>query len=165
MIHRGAAQCRKSAMPKESSGLLLYRGTGDALEVLLAHPGGPFFTKKDEGTWTIPKGEIEPGEDALACAKRELQEEIGIVANATRYLALGSVRQKGGKTVHCWACEGDWDGTLVSNTFEMEWPPRSGKMRSFPEVDRAAFFSIAEARAKLNPAQAEFLARLLAALK
>ena len=152
-------------MPKESSGLLIYRGTGDSLEVLLAHPGGPFFTKKQEGTWSIPKGEIEPGEDALACAKRELQEEIGIIAAATRYLALGSVRQKGGKLVHCWACEGDWDGTLISNTFEVEWPPRSGKMRTFPEVDRAAFFSIAEARAKMNPAQAEFLERLQAALK
>lgn len=151
-------------MAKESAGLLLFRGSAEQLEVLLAHPGGPFFTKKDEGTWTIPKGEIEPGEDGLACAKRELHEEIGIVSNAATYTPLGSVRQKGGKTVHCWACEGDWDGTLVSNLFEMEWPPRSGKMRKFPEVDRAGFFSIEAARALLNPAQTAFLDRLLAAL-
>ena len=151
-------------MAKESAGLMLFRGRGEQLEVLLAHPGGPFYTRKEEGTWTIPKGEIEPGEDGLTCAKRELQEEIGIVADAATYLALGSVRQKGGKTVHCWACEGDWDGTLISNMFEIEWPPRSGKLRKFPEVDRAGFFSIAEARLKLNPAQTAFLDRLLAAL-
>ena len=148
-------------MPKQSAGLLLYRGAGAALEVLLAHPGGPFFIKKDEGSWSIPKGEIEPGEEALACAKRELHEEIGIVASADRYIALGSVRQAGGKTVHCWAFEGDWDGVLQSNLFEVEWPPRSGKKRMYPEVDRAAFFSIERARVMMNPAQAAFLDRLL----
>jgi predicted NUDIX family NTP pyrophosphohydrolase len=152
-------------MPKQSAGLLLYRGVysgpQSALEVLLAHPGGPFFIKKDEGAWSIPKGEIEPGEDALACAKRELHEEIGIVASADRYIALGSVRQAGGKTVHCWAFEGDWDGVLRSNLFEVEWPPRSGKKRMYPEVDRAAFFSLERARVMMNPAQAAFLDRLL----
>jgi predicted NUDIX family NTP pyrophosphohydrolase len=152
-------------MPKQSAGLLLYRGVfrgpGSALEVLLAHPGGPFFIKKDEGAWSIPKGEIEPGEDALACAKRELQEEIGIVASADHFIPLGSVKQAGGKTVHCWAFEGDWDGVLRSNLFEVEWPPRSGKKRMYPEVDRAAFFSIDRARVMMNPAQAAFLDRLL----
>ncbi len=151
-------------MPKESAGLLLYRIVEGGPEVLLAHPGGPFFAKKDLGAWTIPKGLIEPGEDALSCAKRELHEEIGIVAGAASYLALGSVRQAGGKTVHAWAFEGDWDGVLKSNLFEVEWPPRSGKKRFYPEVDRAAFFAIDEARAKLNPAQAQFIDRLLAAL-
>ena len=148
-------------MPKQSAGLLLYRGAGSGLEVLLAHPGGPFFIKKEEGAWSIPKGEIEPGEEALACAKRELHEEIGIVASAERFIALGSVRQAGGKTVHCWAFEGDWDGVLRSNLFEVEWPPRSGKKRMYPEVDRAAFFSIERARVMMNPAQAAFLDRLL----
>jgi predicted NUDIX family NTP pyrophosphohydrolase len=159
-------------MPKQSAGLLLYRavngvvhgGPGGALEVLLAHPGGPFFIKKDEGAWSIPKGEIEPGEEPLACAKRELHEEIGIVASAERFIALGSVRQAGGKTVHCWAFEGDWDGVLRSNLFEVEWPPRSGKKRMYPEVDRAAFFSIEHARIMMNPAQTLFLDRLLAKL-
>jgi predicted NUDIX family NTP pyrophosphohydrolase len=151
-------------MPKESAGLLMYRIAGGEVQVLLAHPGGPFFAKKDAGVWTIPKGELDPEEDALSCAKRELQEEIGIVAGAASYVALGSIKQAGGKLVHAWAFAGDWDGTLRSNTFEIEWPPRSGKKRSFPEVDRAGFFSIAEARKKMNPAQVPLLDRLLAEL-
>jgi predicted NUDIX family NTP pyrophosphohydrolase len=151
-------------MPKESAGLLMYRITGREVQVLLAHPGGPFFAKKDEGVWTIPKGELNKSEDALACAKREMQEELGITPGAASYVALGSIKQTGGKLVHAWAFAGDWDGKLQSNTFEIEWPPRSGKKRSFPEVDRAGFFSIAEARKKMNPAQVPLLDRLLAEL-
>jgi predicted NUDIX family NTP pyrophosphohydrolase len=151
-------------MPKESAGLLLYRQAAGGLEVFLVHPGGPYFASKDEGAWSIPKGELDGSEEPLACAKRELQEETGIVARAERYIELGSIKQKSGKRVRAWACEGEWDGTLVSNTFELEWPPRSGKRRAFPEVDRAAFFSIDEARKKLNPAQAELLDRLVVAL-
>jgi len=148
-------------MAKQSAGLLMYRLAGGAPEVLLVHPGGPFFAKKDEGAWTIPKGEIEAGEDPLACAKRELREEVGLCAPDTTYASLGSIKQAGGKVVHAWAFEGDWDGQLVSNTFELEWPPKSGRKRAFPEVDRAAFFAIEEARRKVNPAQALFLDRLL----
>lgn len=141
----------------------MYRHVASELQVLLVHPGGPFFKSKDEGAWTIPKGELDAGEDALACAKRELEEETGIVANASSYIALGSIKQAGGKVVHAWAFEGDWDErTLRSNTFELEWPPRSGGTQSFPEVDRAAFFAIDAARAKLNPAQTPLLDRLLA---
>lgn len=151
-------------MPKESAGLLLYRHTPRGVEVFLVHPGGPYFASKDEGAWSIPKGELDGDEDPLACAKRELQEETGIVARAERYLELGAIKQKGGKLVRAWACEGEWDGTLVSNDFELEWPPRSGRKRMFPEVDRAAFFTPDEARKKLNPAQVELLDRLLAAL-
>jgi len=151
-------------MAKQSAGLLMYRVLEAGIEVLLVHPGGPYFAKKDEGAWTIPKGEIEAGEDALACAKRELQEETGIVPSASSYSALGSIKQAGGKTVYAWAFAGDWNGELVSNTFELEWPPRSGRKRAFPEVDRAAFFSIDEARRKMNPAQAAFIDRLLALL-
>jgi predicted NUDIX family NTP pyrophosphohydrolase len=152
-------------MAKQSAGLLMYRfsnsAPNSALEVLLVHPGGPFFAKKDEGAWTIPKGELDGGEDPLACAKRELQEETGIVPPDTRYESLGSIKQAGGKVVKAWAFAGDWNGELVSNTFELEWPPKSGKKRAFPEVDRAAFFAIEEARRKMNPAQAPFLDRLL----
>jgi predicted NUDIX family NTP pyrophosphohydrolase len=143
----------------------MYRVADGAPEVLLVHPGGPFFAKKDEGAWTIPKGEIDASEDALACAKRELQEEIGIAAPDATYASLGSIKQAGGKVVQAWAFEGDWDGVLVSNTFELEWPPRSGMKRAFPEVDRAAFLTIEEARRKMNPAQAPFLDRLLALLR
>jgi predicted NUDIX family NTP pyrophosphohydrolase len=155
-------------MAKHSAGLLMYRVADGAPEVLLVHPGGPFFAKKDEGAWTIPKGELDAGEDALACAKRELQEETGIAlpdtTPDTTYAPLGSIKQAGGKVVQAWAFEGDWNGVLVSNTFELEWPPRSGKKRAFPEVDRAAFLTIEEARRKMNPAQAPFLDRLLALL-
>jgi predicted NUDIX family NTP pyrophosphohydrolase len=151
-------------MAKHSAGLLMYRVANGTAEVLLVHPGGPFFARKDEGAWTIPKGEIDASEDALACAKRELQEEVGIAAPDTTYAPLGSIKQAGGKVVRAWAFEGDWDGVLVSNTFELEWPPRSGKKRAFPEVDRAAFLPIEEARRKMNPAQAPFLDRLLALL-
>lgn len=150
-------------MAKQSAGLLLYRRLPQ-LEVLLAHPGGPFFASKDDGVWTIPKGEIDPDEDPLACAKRELEEEIGIAVGARACVSLGSIKQKGGKVVSAWACECDWDGVLRSNDFELEWPPRSGRTQTFPEVDRAAFFSIEVARTKLNPAQVAFLDRLIQAV-
>jgi len=133
------------------------------MEVLLVHPGGPFWAKKDLGAWSVPKGEVDEGEDPRACALRELGEELGsgLGLSAGDLTELGSVRQKGGKTVHCWAAEGDFDpAELRSNTFTMEWPPRSGKEREFPEVDRAEWFGLEAAREKINPAQAELLDRL-----
>lgn len=149
-------------MAKISAGLLMYRRRAGHLEVLLAHPGGPFWTNKDAGAWTIPKGVVEEGEDdRLATAKREFEEELGTKPNAQEFLPLGDVRQRGGKTVVAWAFEGDLDPSAIqSNTFKVEWPPRSGRWKDYPEVDRAAFFSIEQAKAKINSAQAEFLARL-----
>jgi predicted NUDIX family NTP pyrophosphohydrolase len=145
----------------QSAGLILHRRqAGCDLEILLVHPGGPFWAKKDEGAWSIPKGEFEAGEDPLAAAKRELEEETGIVARG-ECVPLGSARQKNGKLVHAWALEQDADaGSIRSNSFTMEWPPRSGRTQEFPEVDRAGWFDLAHAREKLNPAQAEFLVRL-----
>lgn len=128
-----------------------------ALEVLLVHPGGPFWAKKDEGAWSIPKGEPAEGEAALDTARREFGEETSLQADGP-FLPLGSVRQKGGKTVQAWAFEGDCDPALVrSNTCEIEWPPRSGQRQTIPEVDRAQWFDLAEARRRINPAQAAFL--------
>ncbi|HKB07662.1 MAG TPA: NUDIX domain-containing protein [Candidatus Polarisedimenticolia bacterium] len=144
-------------MPRESAGLLMYRARGERLEVLLVHPGGPFFADRHEGVWTIPKGEIEAGEDALAAARREFEEETGLKPEG-RFVPMGTVRQKGGKVVHAWAFEGDAEpGAIRSNSFRMEWPPRSGKQVEFPEIDRAAFFDLKEARRAINPAQAPFL--------
>jgi predicted NUDIX family NTP pyrophosphohydrolase len=147
---------------KRSAGILLYRRSGDgALEVLLVHPGGPFWAKKDLGAWSIPKGEYEDGEDALAAARREFAEELGSPASDGEHVALGEVRQKSGKVVTAWALEGDIDAdTVTSNTFTMEWPPRSGRTREFPEVDRAAWFGLDEARERILPAQAPLLDRL-----
>ena len=147
---------------KTSAGLLMFRRRKADLEVLLVHPGGPYFQNKDEGSWTIPKGEVAEGEDLLERAKIEFEEELGIEA-AGNWMDLGSVKQKGGKTVHAWAFAGDLedDFKLASNTFEMEWPPRSGKKQRFPEVDRASFFSMEEARIKINVAQTVFLDRLI----
>lgn len=145
-----------------SAGLLLHR-TRDGLEVFIAHPGGPLFTNKDDGHWTIPKGEVEPGEDLLATAIREFEEEVGIAVDASsKFIPLGTIQQKGGKIVHAWAVEGDIDEAhpLRSNTFPMEWPPGSGTRREFPEVDRAQFFPIAAAKSKLKPAQVPLLERL-----
>ena len=143
-----------------SAGILLFRRRGDQTEVLLAHPGGPFWAKKDLGAWSIPKGEIAGGESAEDAARREFEEELGFRAEG-EWMPLGEVRQKAGKVVQAWALEGDLDVTKIrSNTFQTEWPPRSGKMKEFPEVDRAEFFSLEEARKKINPAQAEFLDRL-----
>lgn len=144
----------------------MYRRTSSGLEVFLAHPGGPYFAKKDAGAWTLPKGEPKPDEDPLACARREFAEEIGMVPESDSYLPLGEVRQAGGKTVTAWAFAGDFEGhELRSNRFELEWPPRSGHIRSFPEVDRVAFFAVDAARAKINPAQIALLDRLELALR
>ena len=147
-----------------SAGVLLFRRGAGALEVLLAHPGGPFWRGRDAGSWTIPKGLVAEGEALLDAARREFQEETGLAPTGP-FLPLGSIRQKAGKTVHAWACEGDADPARVrSNTATTEWPRGSGRFITYPEVDRCAWFSLDQARAKLNPAQAELLARLEAAL-
>jgi predicted NUDIX family NTP pyrophosphohydrolase len=152
-------------MAKQSAGMLLYRMAGGEPEVLLVHPGGPFWAKKDAGAWSIPKGECEEGEDSLACAAREFEEELGIGPPAAGLIELGTVRQAGGKLVTAWAVEGDFDPAgLRSNSFSMEWPPRSGEIREFPEVDRAQWFSLAEARERIVPAQAAFIDRLVESL-
>jgi predicted NUDIX family NTP pyrophosphohydrolase len=147
-----------------SAGILLHRRVGEVLEVLLVHPGGPYWAKKDEGAWSIPKGEIDEGEEPVACALRELGEELGsdLGVRVEDLTELGSIRQKGGKTVLCWAAPGEFDpAELRSITFTMEWPPRSGAEREFPEVDRAEWFGLEEARRKVNPAQAELIDRLV----
>lgn len=152
---------------KHSAGILLYRLVGDDPEILLVHPGGPFWAKKDAGAWTIPKGEVKPEEENVAGALRELREELGPAPEIERetLIELGSVRQKSGKVVDAWAAEADFDpATLASNSFEMEWPPRSGERQSFPEVDRAAWLEPGAAREKILPAQQPFLDRLLAHL-
>lgn len=152
---------------KQSAGLLLFRNRA-ALELLLVHPGGPYWAKKDLGAWSIPKGELEEGENPRHCALRELAEELGESAPTLApadLIELGSIRQKGGKVVHAWAAEADFEpAELSSNTFELEWPPRSGSRRQFPEVDRAEWFDPAEARRRLLLAQATFVDRLLGAL-
>jgi predicted NUDIX family NTP pyrophosphohydrolase len=151
-------------MSKVSAGILLFRRGGPEPEVLLVHPGGPFWASRDAGAWSIPKGEVQPEEDVLAAAVREFREETGLAAEGAP-VSLGSIRQKGGKEVHAWALEGECDpSSLRSNVFTMEWPPRSGKLAEFPEVDRAAFFTVGEARVRLNPAQAPFLDRLMTVL-
>lgn len=151
-------------MPNDSAGLLLYR-RGPDLEVLLAHMGGPYFARRDDGAWTIPKGEYPPDEDPLAAAHREFAEELGSPPPTTPGTPLGTVRQRNGKRVTAWAIEADFDvGTVVSNTFEIEWPPRSGRRASFPEVDRAAWFAVETARSKMIPGQDALLDRLLDAL-
>jgi predicted NUDIX family NTP pyrophosphohydrolase len=152
---------------KESAGVLVFRNRA-APEVLLVHPGGPFWAKKDLGAWSIPKGEPDPGEEGRRCALRELGEELGPAApplSPGDLIELGSIRQKGGKLVHAWAAEGEFDpAKLDSNSFEFEWPPRSGSKREFPEVDRAEWFGPEEARRRINPAQAALLDRLLEVL-
>ena len=147
-----------------SAGLLMFRKRGKDLEVLLVHPGGPFFRNKDDGVWTIPKGEVGDNEDLVSRARIEFEEELGVVPPTDKLIELGWVKQKGSKTVHAWAVEGDLknDFILKSNTFEMEWPPHSGKLGRFPEVDRVAFFPIDSARTKINPAQIVLLDRLIA---
>ena len=147
-------------MAKTSAGLLLFRETSGGLEVLLVHPGGPFWSRKDDGAWSLPKGEFEEGEDPLAAARREFEEETGAAADGEA-LPLGSLKQPGGKTVHAWAVRGDFDPDLLrSNTFLLEWPPKSGRMREFPEVDRAGWFPLETARQKILKGQAGFLDRL-----
>ncbi|HVP31842.1 MAG TPA: NUDIX domain-containing protein [Myxococcota bacterium] len=151
-------------MPATSAGLLLYRLTARGVEVFLVHPGGPYWSRKDLGAWSIPKGETSPGEDPLVAARREFAEETGRAIEGPA-LSLGDVRQAGGKRVHAWAVRGDLDPERIrSNTFDLEWPPRSGVVRAFPEVDRAAWFPIDEARRRLLPSQAPFLDRLLDAV-
>jgi len=147
-------------MPRRSAGLLMYRRSGGTLEVLLVHPGGPFWMKKDAGAWSIPKGEYETGEEALAAAAREFQEETGLVARGP-YTPLTPIRQQGGKVVEAWAFEGDCDAeSLKSTTFSLEWPRGSGRRQEFPEVDRAGWFGLDEARRKILPAQAALLDEL-----
>jgi predicted NUDIX family NTP pyrophosphohydrolase len=147
-------------MGRTSAGVLLYRKRGAHLEVLLVHPGGPYFARKDGGVWTIPKGEPNEGEELLETARREFAEETGFAPDGP-FVALPSVVQKGGKRVHAWALEADWDpATLVCNTFTMEWPPGSGQFRRFPEVDRAEWCTIELARRRMNPAQVRWLEEL-----
>lgn len=147
-------------MAKVSAGLLVYRIRADGPEVLLVHPGGPFWAKKDAGAWSIPKGEATTDESLLAAAQREFQEETGL-GIAGDFRALDPVRQSGGKTVHAWAVEADCDAAaLRSNMFEMEWPPRSGRKQAFPEVDRAAWLDLASARIKINKGQLHLIDQL-----
>lgn len=150
---------------RQSAGILLFRRSGGRLEVLLVHPGGPFWSRRDVGAWSAPKGEYERGNDPLQAARREFEEELGSAPPEGELLDLGEVRQKSGKRVRAWAVEGDLDATTChSNTFTIEWPARSGQIREFPEVDRAEWFELELAREKLNPAQVAFLDRLLEAL-
>jgi predicted NUDIX family NTP pyrophosphohydrolase len=151
---------------RTSAGLMMFRRTASGLEVLLVHPGGPYFANKDAGAWTVPKGEPAAGEDPLVTARREFREETGVdVPPGAVFHSLGQVKQKGGKVVQAWAFEGECDpAKCVGNTFRLEYPPRSGRFQEFPEVDRAAFFSIAEAKTKINPAQVQLLEQLEATL-
>jgi len=151
-------------MAKQSAGILVYRIHQGGLQVLLVHPGGPFWVKKDAGAWTVPKGEFD-GEDPLSAARREFLEETGAQVDGD-FLPLTPVTQKNGKVVHAWAVEADLDPNQIkSNTFEMEWPPKSGKRREFPEVDKAAWFLPEEGMKKINPAQAGFIRELEEKLK
>ena len=153
-------------MPRTSAGLLLYRRGADGLEVLLVHPGGPLFQAKDLGSWSIPKGEYEPSEDPLDAALREFAEELGHEPPDGETVFLGDVVQSGGKRVSAWALAGDLDvSDITSNTFDMEWPPRSRRRQAFPEVDRAGWFTPLEAKAKMNPAQRAFVDQLASLLE
>jgi predicted NUDIX family NTP pyrophosphohydrolase len=160
---------KRSARTRRSAGIVLYRrggAVGDALEVLLVHPGGPAWAKRDVGAWSIPKGEYEPGADPLEAARREFEEEIGSAPPDGEAEDLGEIRQKSGKLVHAWGLAGDLDvSTIHSNTFPFQWPPRSGKWIEIPEVDRAEWFDLDTAREKINPAQAELLDRLAERLR
>jgi predicted NUDIX family NTP pyrophosphohydrolase len=148
-----------------SAGILLYRRTAAGIELLLGHPGGPYFARKDAGAWSIPKGEVEEGEDLEAVARREFREETGWAAPDGPALALGTIRQKGGKVVHAWALEGDLDpATARSNTFTMEWPPDSGTWVAVPELDRVAWFGPAEARRRIKETQVPLIDRLVASI-
>ena len=152
-------------MPRISAGLLMYRIQEGVLEVLLAHPGGPFFCNKDEGAWSIPKGEPQPGEDLLQTARREFEEETGIRPTGP-LLALAPIQQKGGKIVHAWAFQGDCDPkTIRSNTFTLEWPPNSGRPAEFPEIDRAEFFPLDAARRKIKSGQQALIEELAVMLR
>jgi predicted NUDIX family NTP pyrophosphohydrolase len=160
------ARVRTDKSGRTSAGIVLWRRQQGRLEVLLAHMGGPFWVKKDLGHWTIPKGEVEPGEELVAVARREFEEETGSKAPDGLLIELGEITQKSGKLVLAWAAEGDLDpSTAVSNTFDLEWPPRSGVVRSFPEIDRVDWFGLDEARRRLKAAQVPFLDRFEAALR
>jgi predicted NUDIX family NTP pyrophosphohydrolase len=152
-------------MPKRSAGILLFQRDSGELRVLLVHPGGPFWKTRDHGSWSIPKGEYLEGEDARAVALREFEEETGVALPASNLTSLGEVRQAGGKVVTAWALESDLDPEkIVSNTFEMVWPPKSGRRQTFPEIDRAGWFTLTEAREKILDGQRPFLERLAAAI-
>lgn len=152
-------------MAKQSAGILVFRNKDDKVEVFLVHPGGPFWAKKDDLAWSIPKGEYTDNEDPFEAAKREFQEEVGQMAPDGDYLELGHAKQKGGKDVAVWAVEKDLgDVKVESNTFSMEWPPRSGRQQDFPEVDKAAWFELGAASRKLHPGQQEFLKTLASKL-
>jgi predicted NUDIX family NTP pyrophosphohydrolase len=156
----------KDKSGRTSAGILLWRRGAGAVEVLLAHNGGPYWARKDHGHWTIPKGEAEPGEELSEVARREFAEETGHDVPQGPLIDLGQIRQKSGKVVLGWAVEGDLDpAAAVSNTYELEWPPRSGRVQSFPEIDRIEWFDLEEARARLKAAQVPFLDRLQAALR
>lgn len=158
-ISRGV---RYNKVMKKSAGILVYKRQNNQVYFLLAHNGGPFFKNKDEGFWTIPKGEIEEDEDELSCAKREFEEELGLKPPDGDYQDIGVVKQKNNKQVFAWAVEADLDVSKIdSNTFEMEWPPRSGQMKEFPEIDKAEWFTPAVAKKKANQAQVEFLDKIL----
>ena len=147
-------------MSKKSAGIILYRIQNALLEIFLVHPGGPFWSRKDEGAWSIPKGEFEDDEDPLNAAKREFEEETGISISG-RFIELNPIKQKSGKFVYAWAVEGDINpGEIRSNEFEMEWPPKSGKKKSFPEIDKAAWFSVSEAEKKIIEAQLSLIKQL-----
>lgn len=153
-------------MTKKSAGILLYRVKNNLPQVLLAHPGGPFYTKKDLGAWTIPKGEFTEEEDPLEAAKREFKEETGMDVPDNEFIALSPIKQKSGKVVYAWMVKGDLDPTkIISNTFELEWPPKSGIKKQFPEIDKAEWFSIKEAKEKIIPAQTDLLDQLEKILK
>jgi predicted NUDIX family NTP pyrophosphohydrolase len=153
-------------MAKRSAAILLFRRGGGGLEVFLVHPGGPFWAKKDLGAWSLPKGEYDTSENPLSAARREFEEETGVRLESGTFLPLGELKQPGGKVVTAWALEGDTDPALVkSNLFEMEWPPKSGKMQAFPEVDRAGWFSVPAAQEKILKGQAGFLTRLSTVLE
>lgn len=154
-------------MPKKSAGLLLYRQASDNLgiQILLVHPGGPFWRNRDEGAWTIPKGEFDDFEEPLEAAKREFTEELGSEPPAENYLELKPIKQKNGKTVYCWAVEGDFDAAPIkSNTFSLEWPPKSGRTAEFPEVDRAEWFAVEVAKRKIVSGQDNLIDELVSRL-
>jgi predicted NUDIX family NTP pyrophosphohydrolase len=151
-------------MPRKSAGILLWRTGGESIEVLLVHPGGPIWARRDAGAWSIPKGEYEDGEDPLAAARREFAEELGSQPPEAPAQDLGEITQKSGKRVRAWALEGDIDAAAItSNTCEVEWPPRSGRRIEIPEVDRAEWFDLASARERINPAQVDLIERLAVA--
>jgi len=152
-------------MPKKSAGILLYKIGNKVPEVFLVHPGGPFWAKKEDGAWSIPKGEFEDDEEPLTAAKREFEEETGIKISG-EFMELNPIKQKSGKIVYAWAVEGDIDPEKIkSNSFEIEWPPKSGKMKSFPEIDKAAWFNLSEAAAKINTGQLPLIKELENKLK